>query len=183
MGFGGGLLHSHVNQYPGGSEQQQVTCYHHNKDINNDWMILKPRKEQVYNNITEVEFVNNGDTIRLIHLNTGRNLHSHEIAAPVTNVHFEVSAYGNQTLGDDNDYWVIEVVSDIHTKTNRIRSLTTSLRLRHKVIGCYLRSANRVLPEWGFKQIEVTCDKRNNIKDIYTHWNVERHWNEKCKLL
>lgn len=182
MGFGGGLLHSHINQYPGGSEQQQVSCYHHN-DINNDWMILKPRKEQMYNNITEVEFVNNGDTIRLLHLNTRRNLHSHEIAAPVTNVHFEVSAYGNETLGDDNDYWVIEVVSDTNTKTNRIRTLTTSIRLRHKVIGCYLRSANRVLPEWGFRQIEVTCDKRNNAKDIYTHWNVERHWNEKCKLL
>ncbi|CAB4403826.1 unnamed protein product [Rhizophagus irregularis] len=181
MGFGGGLLHSHINQYPGGSEQQQVSCYHHN-DINNDWMILKPRKVQMYNNITEVEFVNNGDTIRLLHLNTRRNLHSHEIAAPVTNVHFEVSAYGNETLGDDNDYWVIEVVSDTNTKTNRIRTLTTSIRLRHKVIGCYLRSANRVLPEWGFKQIEVTCDKRNNAKDIYTHWNVERHWNEKLPL-
>ncbi|GES85978.1 glycosyltransferase family 39 protein [Rhizophagus clarus] len=151
MGFGGGLLHSHIEQYPGGSEQQQVSCYHHN-DINNDWMILKPRKEQIYNNNTEIEFVNNGDTI---------------------------SAYGNETLGDDNDYWVIEVVGDTYTKTNRIRSLTTSMRLRHKVIGCYLRSANRALPEWGFRQIEVTCDKRNNIKDVHTHWNVERHWNEK----
>ncbi|RIA99183.1 glycosyltransferase family 39 protein [Glomus cerebriforme] len=177
MGFGGGLLHSHVDRYLGGSEQQQVTCYHNN-DINNDWMVLKPREEQMYDNITEVEFVNNGDTIRLLHFDTRRNLHSHEINAPLTKAHFEVAGYGNETLGDDNDYWVIEVVGDKYTKTNHIRSLTTSMRLRHKVIGCYLRAANRILPEWGFKQIEVTCDKRNNTKDVYTHWNIERHWNE-----
>ncbi|CAZ80470.1 unnamed protein product [Tuber melanosporum] len=35
------------------------------------------------------------------------------------------------------------------------------------------------LPQWGFKQIEVTCTKKNNPRDVFTHWNVESHWNEK----
>src|SRR4051794_5823429 len=179
MGYGGGLLHSHAQHYPDGSKQQQVTCYHH-IDINNDWYVVKPR-EQMYDNITtteRVEFVNKGDTIRLIHRYTGKNLHSHPVPAPVTKSHYEVSAYGNDTLGDQNDYWVIEAVNDVYTRrSKRIRSLTTSIRFRHKLLGCYLRAANRHLPSWGFGQIEVTCDKRNNIKDSFTHWNIERHWN------
>jgi len=60
--------------------------------------------------------------------------------------------------------------------------LTTAFRLRHTALGCYLRAGNVNLPQWGFKQIEVTCDKNNNPKDVYTHWNVEAHWNEKRKL-
>ena len=27
--------------------------------------------------------------------------------------------------------------------------------------------------------MEVTCDPRNNPKDIGTHWNVESHWNDR----
>src|SRR4051812_14239145 len=100
MGFGGGLLHSHLEEYPGGSEQQQVSTYYH-QDINNEWVVLKPREMPMYDNSTEIEFVNHGDTIRILHLNTERNLHSHEVPAPMTKPHFEVSGYGNETVGDE----------------------------------------------------------------------------------
>jgi dolichyl-phosphate-mannose-protein mannosyltransferase len=43
------------------------------------------------------------------------------------------------------------------------------------VLGCYIRAANKNLPEWGFKQIEVSCEKENNPDDPYTYWNVESH--------
>ncbi len=49
-------------------------------------------------------------------------------------------------------------------------------------MGCYLRAGNTNLPQWGFKQIEVTCTKENNPRDTYTHWNIEAHTNEKRKL-
>jgi dolichyl-phosphate-mannose-protein mannosyltransferase len=58
---GGGLLHSHVQRYPTGSGQQQVTCYHH-KDTNNDWVIQKPWGQKL--NDTP-EFIKDGALIRL----------------------------------------------------------------------------------------------------------------------
>ncbi|PLB39224.1 protein O-mannosyl transferase [Aspergillus candidus] len=179
MGYGGGLLHSHIQTYPEGSKQQQVTCYHH-KDANNDWFIYPNRQEPDFDPSNPLKFVGDRDVIRLIHGQTGRNLHSHAIAAPVTKSHHEVSSYGNITIGDDKDHWAVEVVDDVASRDrSRIRTLTTSFRLRHPVLGCYLRAGNVNLPQWGFKQIETTCVKENKPSDVYTHWNVESHFNEK----
>lgn len=182
MGYGGGLLHSHVQTYPEGSQQQQVTCYHH-KDTNNDWFFYPNRDEPDYDpESEELRYIGDGSTIRLIHSQTGRNLHSHQIAAPITKSAWEVSAYGNLTVGDAKDHWKIEVIRDAASRDySKLRTLTTAFRLKHATLGCYLRAGNTNLPQWGFKQIEVTCTKENNPKDAYTHWNVESHWNDKRK--
>ncbi|PWY68046.1 protein O-mannosyl transferase [Aspergillus heteromorphus CBS 117.55] len=179
MGYGGGLLHSHIQTYPEGSTQQQVTCYHH-KDANNDWFIYPNRHEPDFDTDGPLRFIGDGDIIRLIHGQTGRNLHSHAISAPVTKSQYEVSSYGNITIGDDKDHWAIEVIDDVASRDrSRIRTLTTAFRLRHPVLGCYLRAGNVNLPQWGFKQIETTCAKEDKPNDVYTHWNVESHFNEK----
>ncbi|KAF7782743.1 CAZyme family GT39 [Agaricus bisporus var. burnettii] len=184
MGWGGGLLHSHIQTYPTGSNQQQVTCYHY-KDNNNEWVILPPWNEAEYDPNAELRFVKDGDLVRLNHPATTRNLHSHTVLAPISKLNYEVSGYGNETVGDVHDIWRVEVVDDIHRgklvpgKDDDIHSLTTRLRFKHNQLGCYLRAANAVLPQWGFKQIEVSCDKENNAKDAHTYWNVESHWNDR----
>ncbi len=185
MGYGGGLLHSHVQTYPVGSEQQQVTCYHY-KDENNDFVITPLWNEEqlkVNDTTTPLRFVKNGSVIRLVHNMTKRNLHSHNVAAPVTKENLEVSGYGNESVGDVNDYWVVEIVDDIvrgrATSEMVVHSLTTRMRFRHQTLGCYLYAANAVLPQWGWKQIEVSCNKENNPKDEHSWWNVESHWNDR----
>ena len=181
MGYGGGLLHSHVQTYPEGSQQQQVTCYHH-KDANNDWFFYPNRSLPLYDPEQPLSYVADKDVLRLIHSQTGRNLHSHAVSAPVTKGDYEVSSYGNTTIGDEKDHWTVEVVSDTASRDrSKIRTLTTAFRLRHTSLGCYLRAGNVNLPQWGFKQIEVTCVKENKPRDVYTHWNVESHWNERRK--
>jgi len=178
-GYGGGLLHSHVQRYPAGSEQQQVTCYHH-KDSNNDWVIKKPwNSEQVPDD--KIEYLKDGDIIRLVHVQTTRNLHSHNVKAPITSFMNEVSCYGNTTLGDTNDHWKVEIVDDMRMKNpENVRALLTRFRLRHVNTGCLLRSHNVNLPQWGFKQAEVACDKNKKADNQANNiWNIERHYKSK----
>lgn len=49
------------------------------------------------------------------------------------------------------------------------------------MLGCYLRADNTVLPQWGFKQIEVSCQRDVSPNDMHTYWNVESHWNHRCE--
>lgn len=59
---------------------------------------------------------------------------------------------------------------DRHAKA-RLRSLRTKFRLRHVLQGCYLFSHKVKLPDWGFEQQEVTCNK--NPKMPNSLWFVE----------
>ena len=47
-----------------------------------------------------------GDTIRLLHIATRRNLHSHLFQSPLSN-NQEVSAFGENGDGDEGDNWGI----------------------------------------------------------------------------
>lgn len=180
MGFGGGLLHSHVQNYPTGSQQQQITCYHY-RDANNDWIVTPLLHEPAYNETQPIKYLKHGSVIRLVHALTKRNLHTHPIPAPLTTLNYEVAGYGNSTIDDSNSYWMIEVVDDMirgkRKNFERINILSTRIRIRNLSLGCYLRAANAILPQWGFKQVEVSCDKQNNPTDQHTYWNVEGHLN------
>ena len=71
-----------------------------------------------YNLNNPLKFLKNGDVIRLNHVPTTRNLHSHTVLAPVSKLNYEVSCYGNETLGNKHDYWRIKVMDDINHGTN-----------------------------------------------------------------
>ena len=90
---GGAYLHSHFHLYPEGlgAKQQQVTTYAH-KDENNMFLIKKWNEEPPNNTDPEavVDFVKNGDLVRLEHVNSRRNIHSHREPAPVSKRHFQV---------------------------------------------------------------------------------------------
>ncbi|SCW01369.1 LAFE_0D11056g1_1 [Lachancea fermentati] len=177
--LGGALLHSHIQAYPEGSNQQQVTCYGH-KDSNNHWKFDRARPLPIWTeNEKDIEFVEAGVEYRLSHINTGKNLHTHPIAAPLTKQEWEVSGYGNATVGDPKDHWVIEVLAQYGSEnTSRLHPLTTSFRIRNAELGCYLAQMNNHLPEWGFRQSEVVCMKNPFKRDKRTWWNVESHQND-----
>ncbi|XP_032477470.1 protein O-mannosyl-transferase 2 isoform X3 [Phocoena sinus] len=173
-----GYLHSHGHLYPEGigARQQQVTTYLH-KDYNNLWIIKKHNtNSDPLDPSLPVEFVRHGDVIRLEHKETSRNLHSHYHEAPLTRKHYQVTGYGINGTGDSNDFWRIEVVN--RKFGNRIKVLRSRIRLIHLVTGCVLGSSGKVLPKWGWEQLEVTCTPylKETLNSI---WNVEDHINPK----
>ena len=89
--------------------------------------------------------------------------------------YYEVSCPGNLTIGDTHDHWVVEVVDDVRRGQGR----ESKQDPRYQVLGCYLSAANAVLPQGGFKQIEVNCVENNDPSDSHTYWNVQSHWNDR----
>ncbi|CAD6900232.1 unnamed protein product [Tilletia laevis] len=92
-------------------------------------------------------------------LRTKSHFHSHPSPAPVTKENYEVSAYGDLSIGDLNDYWVVEVVDDLSLgrakPSQAVRSLRSRIRFRHKNQGCYLFASTALLPQRGWKQVEA----------------------------
>ncbi|XP_005091430.1 protein O-mannosyl-transferase 2 [Aplysia californica] len=165
---GGAYLHSHVHLYPEEHppKQQQVTSYSH-KDENNKWLIKSANQET--NNPDEVTYVKSGDIIRLEHVITKRNLHSHKEPAPMSKHQYQVSGYGMNGTGDMNDYWLIEI--DGHDTGERVQTVRSKLRLIHYHVRCALHSHDKKLPKWGWEQLEVSCHP--NIREPSAVWSVE----------
>lgn len=174
--LGSGLLHSHVQTYPEGSKQQQITTYSH-KDTNNNWMFELVRDDP-RNKFNESHYVVDGMKVRVVHKVSGRNLHSHQINAPVTKGVWEVSGYGDKDVGDNKDNWIVEIVDQVGDEDPTVlHPLTSSFRLKNEVLGCYLGVTDTQLPEWGFRQGEVVCWPNPFKRDKRTWFNIEDHLN------
>lgn len=168
-----------------------MTLYPH-RDDNNIWLLLNSTANP---DISDPEThsppspILDRATVVLHHISTNKKLHSHDVRAPITEVDYqnEVSAYGFDGFeGDANDHFQIEIdhqTTDIqggkHSKL-RLQTLRTKFRLRHLLTGCYLFSHKVKLPDWGFEQQEVTCNKNpskdNSIWFIETNTHAARKW-------
>jgi dolichyl-phosphate-mannose--protein O-mannosyl transferase len=74
-------LHSHSLTWGSGSHQQSITAVQNHDDPNSLWMIKEGHKETPCETGTPILC---NQTIRLEHVNTRKNLHSHEYASFIT---------------------------------------------------------------------------------------------------
>lgn len=84
--------------------------------------------------------------------------------------------------GDANDYWIVEIdqeQSEEGEARTRLQTLRSKIRLLHPLQSCALFSHPIALPEWGFRQQEVTCIQ--NGKKPKTMWVIEETRNDLCK--
>lgn len=144
----GKFLHSHAVNYPGGSGQQQVTCYGGDND-ENAWLVKGAHGEWC----TRGKPVENGSILRLQHMATGKNLHSHGTRSPCTGQQ-EVTGYGDDGNGDGNDNWRVEYEGD-------------KFRLIHASSNHALHSHNIALPAECFGQQEVTSYSGRDDNDFW----------------
>ncbi len=176
------FLHFFTHPLP----EQQTTLYPH-RDSNNIWRIVhaniegQPDHDYAHEPIT---YLTPGMQVRFEHVPTNKRLHSHDVRPPVSEVDFqnEVSVYGYPGfVGDANDNWIVEIEygSRRDRKSwSRVRTIGTTFRLRHALQGCYLFSHKVKLPEWGFEQQEVTCNK-NAVKPN-SLWYIETNTHPHC---
>jgi len=154
-------LHSHGINYshPNSSQQQQVTAYA-GHDSNDYWLVKGQHRLPLSKKNGEP--ARHGDIIRLEHVATGRNLHSHIGAQSPLTGQQEVTAFGNDGIGDSNDNWRIEVDG------KGIWFEKKKIRLIHLDTNNALHShAGHSHPEFTAGQQEVTCFVERNNDDFW----------------
>lgn len=95
-------LHSHDVKYGTGSGQQSVTATEVQEDINSHWLV----KAATGKICLRGEPIQCGSVIRLEHVDTKKNLHSHNFQSPLSG-NQEVSCYGDKGEGDSGDNWTL----------------------------------------------------------------------------
>ncbi|XP_074000171.1 stromal cell-derived factor 2 [Rhodnius prolixus] len=148
-------LHSHDVNYGTGSGQQSVTATHQQEDVNSHWLIKPPTKPSARG-----EPVKCGDKIRLQHLSTSKNLHSHHFSSPLSG-NQEVSAYGVNGEGDSGDHWVVLCSSEFWNRNEEIM-------LRHVDTDVYLSVSGRQYGSPISGQMEVV----GTSKMSSVHWKA-----------
>ncbi|NXG63185.1 SDF2 factor, partial [Hemiprocne comata] len=123
-------LHSHDVRYGSGSGQQSVTGVSAADDGNSYWRV-RPRTAAVCPRGTPVRC---GQAIRLTHLGTGRNLHSHRFTSPLSG-NQEVSAFGEAGEGDSLDDWTVVCSGTYWAREDEVRFQHASTAVFLSVTG------------------------------------------------
>jgi len=128
----GRMLSSKGMQYGGGSQQQIVTACQDVSDYAAIWHIKEATKGAP---CLSGEPIKCGDTIRLEHMNTEKNLHSHLFDSPLSQRQ-EVSGFGDGGYGDEGDDWVIEC--EMRMRSDNVIMGDTTFYLKHVATSKYL---------------------------------------------
>eukprot|EP00741_Cyanophora_paradoxa_P019206 tig00000215_g18542.t1 len=128
-------LHSHEIPYGSGSRQQSVTGFPDGGDSNSYWVVKGAHGGKSCKSGQPIKL---GTKIRLEHLNTKKNLHSHDYQSPISR-NYECSAFGDSGVGDQNDDWIVEAAD---RSSDQFWKRGASIRLRHVVTNYYLMTSS-----------------------------------------
>eukprot|EP00735_Rhodelphis_limneticus_P012257 TRINITY_DN5475_c0_g1::TRINITY_DN5475_c0_g1_i1::g.26734::m.26734 TRINITY_DN5475_c0_g1::TRINITY_DN5475_c0_g1_i1::g.26734 ORF type:complete len:227 (-),score=53.01,sp/Q9DCT5/SDF2_MOUSE/48.88/6e-55,MIR/PF02815.14/0.0085,MIR/PF02815.14/4.4e-10,MIR/PF02815.14/0.0005,His_binding/PF02098.11/1e+03,His_binding/PF02098.11/0.3,His_binding/PF02098.11/1.5e+02,N36/PF11438.3/0.18 TRINITY_DN5475_c0_g1_i1:103-783(-) len=154
-------LHSHDIAYGTGSGQQSITGNLEASDPNSYWLLQAAHDQTCLPGAP----IKCGDVIRITHLQTKKNLHSHLFKSPLSG-NQEVSAYGANGVGDTGDNWRVECV-----KTTAFWLREEEVRFLHVDTGKYLHSTSQKYQRPIAGQFEV-CAK--DTKNKQAQWKADQ---------
>jgi len=152
-------LHSHDVKYGSGSGQQSVTGTQQSEDVNSHWAVKGPTNNDYCKRGEPIEC---GQSIRLEHLTTHRNLHSHHFSSPLSNSQ-EVSAFGEGGEGDSGDIWTVMCEGDFWNRDGKVM-------FKHKDTGSYLSASGHTFGRPINGQMEIVGTMS---PDGSTNWKVQ----------
>ncbi|OIR57681.1 MAG: dolichyl-phosphate-mannose-protein mannosyltransferase [Amphiamblys sp. WSBS2006] len=142
--------------------------------------VVQPREGE------SVRVVQDGDTVRLQHADTGLFLMTHDVASPLTKTNQEVTFQKspapdggvNQITDVDREWteWKIGI-----RNTNELCAVCSRFTLTHVKTGVVLINHKRSLPQWGRRWREINGQK--NKTDAAGQWIVEDVENPKGVVL
>jgi dolichyl-phosphate-mannose-protein mannosyltransferase len=105
---------------------------------------------------------------------TNRNLHSHDVAAPMSPQNQEVSCYIDYDISaPEQSLWQVQMVNAAADGDSSWLAIRSHVRLIHVNTSQVLKTSGRQLEDWGYRQLEVVADRLRN--QLSTVWNVEEH--------
>nr|SVE71323.1 EOG090X0E0P [Daphnia similis]SVE71956.1 EOG090X0E0P [Daphnia similis]SVE72582.1 EOG090X0E0P [Daphnia similis] len=157
-------LHSHDVKYGSGSGQQSVTGTDTTDDVNSHWAILGPLNKTCKRG----EPIECGSTIRFHHLTTRKFLHSHLFSSPLSGSQ-EVSAFGENGVGDTGDYWKVVCDGDFWEREDNVvfRHVDTNVYLATSG-HAYGRPINGQLEIVGLMRLDSSCQWKT-AEGLYIH--------------
>ena len=178
----GRRLHSHDVKYGSGSGQQSVTGFAEAHDSNSLWVVHTFVGAEGGRECVQGAYLRDGASVKLTHLNTGKNLHSHAQHSSPLSGNQEVTAYGDSGVGDAGDRWILRLQPLEGDQRKRAKADGTEhywhrgqkFRLEHADTGLFLA----VQPKHTYGnpipgQMEVCCLKSPKKADLeYANWRT-----------
>ena len=170
------LLQSEERQLQTGSGQQLVTAAEDNRTPKGLWQVREGHNAMMDGTCETGAPIKCGSIVRLMHLETGTNLHTHAIRSPLSNQH-EVSCFGEGGVGDSGDDWT--VVCDGVTRNRALYWVRGApIQLRSVATGRWLGASSSV--QFSESNCGRGCPIMNHLEvfgresnDSYSRWIVE----------
>lgn len=161
------VLSSNTHRMNGGSGQQLVTSSPHLHKTTSLWLVREGNGQEP---CTTGEKIPYGSRIRLSHLTTESNLHSHDVRSPLSNQQ-EVTGYGSTGQGDTGDDWIVQPFRG----SSKYWEKGQYVHFQHAETGVYLGSTTQA--QFTSRNCGHNCPVMDhlevfgrNAKDAFTKW-------------